>query len=96
MPKKKNKNSAAEPGETFKEAGNKAFLAQNFDEAITQYTKAIEMSTENPNHIYFANRANVLLEQAKYEECIADCDEAIKIEEKYIKSHYRKCKALFS
>jgi len=27
MPKKKNKNSAAEPGETFKEAGNKAFLA---------------------------------------------------------------------
>ena len=48
--------------ETIKEAGNKAFLAKNYEEAVKQYTMAIEITLETPNHIYFANRANAHLE----------------------------------
>ena len=42
MPKKKtiNKNNP----EALKEAGNKAFMAGNFEEAAKQYTAAIEIT----------------------------------------------------
>lgn len=59
MPKKKvNKNNP----DALKEAGNKAFACGNFQEAIKQYTMAIEITIEQPNHIFYANRANCYLE----------------------------------
>ena len=54
---------------------------------------AIEISQETPNHIYFANRANAYLEMGLFEECIADCNEAMKIDPMFPKSYYRKAKA---
>lgn len=57
MPKKKAKVNTSNP-ESIKEAGNKAFLAKDYEEAVKQYTMAIEITLETPNHIYFANRAN--------------------------------------
>ena len=56
--------------EALKEAGNKAFMARNFMEAINNYTSAIEIQ---PNHIYYSNRANAHLELNQFEECIKDC-----------------------
>ena len=75
MPKKKtvNKNNP----EALKEAGNKAFAAGNFNEAIKQYTMAIEITLEQPNHVYYANRANCYLELGEFEECIQDCNASI-------------------
>ena len=35
------------------------------------------------------------MELKKYEDCIADCDKAIELEPTFIKSYYRKAKALF-
>ena len=81
--------------ESIKEAGNKAFMAKNFDEAIKCYTVAIEITLEQPNHVYYANRANAQLELHNYEECINDCNSAIEIEPSYTKSYYRKAKALY-
>ena len=52
------------------------------------------MAAESPNAIYFANRANAYLELKKYEECVNDCDEAIKVDPKYVKSYFRKSLAL--
>lgn len=57
---------------------------------------AIEITQEKPNHIYFANRANAELELLLFEECIADCNSAIKIEPSFIKSYFRKAKALMN
>ena len=51
------------------------------------------MSKENPNHVYYANRANVYIELLKYKNCIEDCDTAIKIDPKFVKSYLRKAKA---
>lgn len=92
MPKKKtvNKNNP----DALKEAGNKAFASGNFQEAIKQFTMAIEITVEQPNHVYFANRANCYLELEDYEECINDCNKAISIDASYPKSYFRKAKAL--
>lgn len=72
MGKKKvqNKNDP----EAIKEAGNKAFMAKNFNEAIKLYTVAIEITLDNSSPIYYANRANAHLELFNIEECIADCN----------------------
>ena len=91
MGKKKaiNKNNP----EALKEAGNKAYQARNFLEAIKLYTSAIELSQ---NHIYYANRANAYLELEKFSECIEDCVKAIEIDKTFAKSYYRQAKALIN
>ena len=91
MGKKKTSNS--NNPDALKEQGNKAFANKNYQEAIKQYTMAIEITLEKPNHIYFANRANAELELLMFEECIADCNQAIKIEPAFIKSYFRKARA---
>ena len=78
--------------EVLKEQGNKDFMLKHYDDAIKNYTAAIELTTENPNHVYFANRANAYLETADNNKCIEDCEMAIKIEPKYVKSYFRKAK----
>ena len=66
MGKKKvqNKNDP----EAIKEAGNKAFMAKNYNEAIKLYTVAIEITLDKPSPIYYANRANAHLELFNIEE----------------------------
>ena len=46
----------------FKDAGNKAFSAKNYQEAIKQYTLAIETSNSVLNHVFYSNRANAYLQ----------------------------------
>ena len=93
MGKKKPKAGSNNP-EAIKELGNKAFSLQKYEEAMEHYTQAIEMTKENPNQVYFANRANCKLEMKNFNGCIEDCDEAIKIDPKYIKSYLRKARVL--
>ena len=52
------------------------------------------MTKDKPNHVYFSNRANALLESKDFDRCIMDCDVAIAIEAGYAKSYFRKSKAL--
>ena len=80
--------------DALKQAGNKAFDLKNYEEAVQQYTLAIEITIDNPSHVYYANRANAYLELFKNEECINDCNMAIQIDPSYSKSYYRKAKAL--
>ena len=51
------------------------------------------MSQDNPNHVYYSNRANVYNLLNKYQNAIEDCDTAIKIDPKFVKSYFRKAKA---
>lgn len=71
-----------------------SFKQKNYEGVITQYTKAIELSRDRPNHIYFAKRADAYFEMGLFEECIADCNEAINIDPSYINSYKRKREAL--
>jgi Flp pilus assembly protein TadD len=53
MPKKPAVLDETDP-EALKAAGNKAFAARNFEEAVQFYSKAIELNPNN--HIYYSNR----------------------------------------
>lgn len=58
-----------------KEQGNAAYKAKSFDVAIGHYDKAYELYDEDIS--FLTNRAAVQFEKGSYEECIADCDQAV-------------------
>jgi protein-histidine N-methyltransferase len=99
MGKKKATKTNTNNPESLKEAGNKAFLAKDYIEAIKLYTQAIKLSQAQgpmvpPSHIYFSNRANGYLEIGNLEDSLSDCNESIKIDPSYIKTYFRKAKTL--
>ena len=100
MPKRKKQQEKKEvievdrnDPEAMKEAGNQAYVDKRFDEAIKCYSRAIALTLDKPNHVYFANRANTQLALLNYDECIVDCNVAIAIEPNYSKTYFRKAKA---
>ena len=83
------RNAMNKKSEKFKSQGNIALRKGNYDTAINKYTRAIK-EAKVENHVYYANRAQAHFQLKNYEECIKDCDEAIRIEPKFMKSYYRK------
>jgi len=59
----------------YKDKGNAAYKAKQFEEAISWYTKAYEANKENVTVL--TNRAAVRFEQKQYDDCVADCKKAI-------------------
>ena len=93
MGKKKGTTNTAD---NLKDQGNKAFVECDFQKAIDLYTQAIDKSKGCPNHIYFANRANVFLEIGENQKAIDDCQLAIQIDKTFIKAYFRLALAQFS
>jgi tetratricopeptide (TPR) repeat protein len=63
------------------EQGNKLVNQGHYDEAIDEYTKAIEL---NPNLIKaYNNRATVYYYKEQYDLAIADCSKAIQLDSNY-------------
>eukprot|EP01083_Nonionella_stella_P012860 36305_1 len=63
--------------EEHKKLGNELYKTRKFDEAIEEYTKAIELAPTAP--VYLSNRSAVHFMKKDYESCISDCKEGIKI-----------------
>lgn len=61
--------------EAEKEKGNNFYKAKEFDKAIECYDRAVELWPEN--FVYQVNKAAVLFEQHKFEECIELCEQAL-------------------
>jgi stress-induced-phosphoprotein 1 len=74
-----------------KEAGTKAYKAKEFDTAIAHYTKAIEIYDGDMS--YLTNRAACKFEQGNYEECIKDCQEALKVGKEHMADFKVKARA---
>lgn len=81
-------NSAAQK---YKELGNQAYKNQDYSKAATYYTKAIEVDQSDPS--YFTNRALCYYNINKYEECIKDCDRALRINNTLPKAWKKKSQA---
>ena len=47
--------------EHFKKLGNDAFGQERYGMAINFYTRAINLTKENPSHVYYSNRGNAKL-----------------------------------
>ncbi|CAB0031866.1 unnamed protein product [Trichogramma brassicae] len=80
--------------EKFKEKANEFFKAQNYDDAISLYTKAIEL---NPNvAIYYGNRSFAYLRTECFGYALSDATKAIELDRNYIKGYYRRAAANMS
>lgn len=82
--------------ERLKEAGNSAFKAGKYQEAIDTYTTALEVdpSNKNTNSKILQNRALCNTKLQKWSAAIADCDKAIQLDPGYVKAQKTRAKAL--
>jgi len=76
----------------FKAAGNKALQAKNFDEAIAQYTKAIEL--DSTDKTFFSNRSAAYLSKGDGENALKDGERCIAIDAAWPKGYVRQGAAL--
>lgn len=74
--------------EELKNRGNTAFTAGDYIEAEKIYSEAIEQY--GGSNVLHTNRAAAKFQLSKYQECIADCDQAIKLDPKWVKAYFRK------
>jgi small glutamine-rich tetratricopeptide repeat-containing protein alpha len=72
--------------DVLKSEGNN-LLSKDTKGAISKYSQAIVLDPSN--HIYWANRAVAYYKLGKFTEAVDDCKQAIAIEPKYTKAHYR-------
>lgn len=64
---------------------------QNYDEAVTVYSKCIE---KNPtNAVYYANRSIAYLRTEYFGYALADASKAIELNKSYLKGYYRRAAA---
>jgi len=59
-----------------------------FPEAVKSYTEAIKRNPSDP--VNYSNRAASYTKLMAYKEAIRDCDEATKLDPKFIKAYIRK------
>lgn len=64
-----------EAAQAEKQKGNACYKKKEFEEALGHYTKAMEMDGKDIS--YITNRAAVYFEMGRFDECIADCDDAV-------------------
>ncbi|KAF7286994.1 hypothetical protein GWI33_002834 [Rhynchophorus ferrugineus] len=73
--------------EEHKNKGNNYMKNSEYDQAIAEYTKAIEL---NPyNAVYYCNRAAAYTRQTQDADAIIDCKEALKLDPTYGKAYGR-------
>ena len=72
--------------------GNARFEARSFQEAIKLYSKAITLDSTQPS--FYANRAAAWLMVGAPNEALKDCDAALRIDPKHVRSILRLAKAL--
>ncbi|CAG5044392.1 unnamed protein product [Parnassius apollo] len=87
-----------EEAENYKNKGNEAFKSEKFEEAVSLYTKAIDLSEKDSRDraTYLKNRAAAYLKIKEYEKVIKDCDEALQIVPEDPKALFRRAQALES
>lgn len=78
----------------YKQQGNAAFVAKNYEEAIEKFTKGIEVS-EQPNHVLYSNRSACYTSLKKFGEALTDAKECIKINPTWSKGYNRMGAAHF-
>jgi len=79
--------------EQAKGRGNAAFSAKNYDEAVKEFTSAIEL--DGSNAVYYSNRSMVYATMGKFEEALVDGKKCIELRPEWAKAYSRAGLALF-
>lgn len=80
--------------EELKRLGNEQYKRGHFTEALTLYDRAISISPGNA--AYHCNRAAALMGLKRLAEAVKECDEAIKLDNGYVRAHHRLGSLLLS
>ncbi|KRT81742.1 Anaphase-promoting complex subunit 3 protein [Oryctes borbonicus] len=85
-----------EEANTYKEKGNKAYQSGDFNDAVTFYQKAINVSPNDNKDIsvYYKNLAAVYLKLEKLEEAVEACNKSLEFLPNDPKALYRRLQAL--
>ncbi|KAH8253418.1 hypothetical protein KR032_005471 [Drosophila birchii] len=75
----------------IKDRGNNYVKLAEYDRAIEAYTEAIKVYPYDP--VYYINRALCFIRQERYDNCVEDCEEAIKLDKLCVKAYYRRMQA---
>ncbi|KAJ2892434.1 Hsp90 cochaperone [Coemansia aciculifera] len=75
-----------------KDKGNAAYKARQFDEALVQYGKAIELDATDIT--FWNNKSAVYFEMGKYDECIETAEQAIEVGREYRADYKHIAKAM--
>ncbi|OMJ08708.1 Heat shock protein sti1-like protein [Smittium culicis] len=78
--------------EQFKALGNKAFTSGDYQDAIKNFTSAIELDPEN--HILYSNRSGAHAALKNYQDALQDAEKTISIKPDWPKGYSRKGAAL--
>jgi import receptor subunit TOM70 len=73
-----------------KERGNKLFLSSKYVDAIKAYTAAIDL---HKDAVYYLNRASCYLRLQDFHKCVAECDDALKLNPRYLKALKKRIEA---
>eukprot|EP01112_Ceratiomyxa_fruticulosa_P006551 TRINITY_DN1736_c0_g1_i3.p1 TRINITY_DN1736_c0_g1~~TRINITY_DN1736_c0_g1_i3.p1 ORF type:complete len:579 (-),score=182.62 TRINITY_DN1736_c0_g1_i3:133-1869(-) len=83
--------SAAQRAQKLKDAGNAHFSAGRWDEAIDQYTQAIELDSEES--VFYSNRSAAYLSKGDSRNALKDALEAIRLKPNWSKAYVRAGRA---
>ncbi len=72
----------------LKDRGNFHYKSNNFTKAIEYYLKSLEVNPNDP--LVLHNLAVSQFKLQRYEECLANCTEAIRLDPKYKKVVFRR------
>ncbi|KAM9935077.1 hypothetical protein OXX80_005346 [Metschnikowia pulcherrima] len=72
----------------FKAQGNKHFAAKQFEQAIEQFTKAIDVS-EAPNHVLYSNRSACYASLKNFDQALRDAQKCAEINPAWAKGYSR-------
>ncbi|XP_056436104.1 dnaJ homolog subfamily C member 7 [Gadus chalcogrammus] len=81
-------------GENFKDQGNAFYIKKNYSEAFNYYTKAIDVCPKNAS--YYGNRAATLMMLCRYREALEDSQQAVRLDDTFMKGHLREGKCHLS
>jgi tetratricopeptide (TPR) repeat protein len=73
--------------DALKQKGNALMSSKKYDEAIAEYTKAIDLDATNP--VFFSNRAAAHASKGDHLSAIGDAEQAISIDPKFVKAYSR-------
>jgi tetratricopeptide (TPR) repeat protein len=82
------KNAAESQSNLKKHAGNKAFTAGKYDQALALYNEAIILTPNN--HVLYSNRATTYQQLKDLEKALADADKCIELNKAFTKGHFRR------
>jgi len=82
------KNAAESQSNLKKHAGNKAFTAGKYDQALTLYNEAIALTPNN--HVLYSNRATTYQLLKELDKALVDADKCIELNKAFTKGHFRR------